>query len=111
MGATLDVVYTIAKFAPPDGRCSGAAFFAWKLFDLDGSESISREELMAVVGSADFGLHTSKQKLIAKTEKLLNQYDTDGNAELDFEEFIELHKAMHRVFSPAYELFSRLAGK
>jgi hypothetical protein len=24
------------------------------------------------------GLHTSKQKLIAKTEKLLNQYDTDG---------------------------------
>ena len=33
---------------------------------------------------------------------------TDGNAELDFEEFIELHKTMHRVFSPAYELFSRL---
>ena len=24
-----EFVYTIAKFAPPDGRCSGAAYFAW----------------------------------------------------------------------------------
>ena len=103
-----EFVYTIAKFAPPDGRCSGAAYFAWKLFDLDGSNSISREELIAVVDTADFGIHNSRSKLMAKTEKLLNQFDTDGNAELEFEEFIELHKAMHRVFSPAFELFSRL---
>ena len=79
-----------------------------KLFDLDGSESISREELMAVVGSADFGLQKNKQKLISKTEKILNQFDTDGNAELEFEEFIELQRAMHRVFAPAYELYGRL---
>jgi Ca2+-binding EF-hand superfamily protein len=30
---------------------------------------------------------------LAKTEKLLNQFDTDGNAELEIDEFIELHKS------------------
>ena len=54
---------------------------AFAVFDIDGSGSITRSELKRVMKS--LGQSLTRKKLDA----LMHQCDTDGNGEIDFEEF------------------------
>ena len=56
---------------------------AFRRFDIDGSGTITAEEIKGVIGA-------SVQDHI--WVDLLSQADTDGNGEIDIEEFINLMK-------------------
>ena len=60
---------------------------AFKAVDQDGSNTISKRELIKVLRS--MGLKDTKNAL-----ELFNGFDADGNGELDFEEFLHIAKTV-----------------
>jgi len=52
-------------------------------YDVDGSGSVSTEELTAIVAAADLGLSPSE------VQRIVNAADTDRSGEVDFEEFFQ----------------------
>merc|ERR1712070_501726 len=61
---------------------------AFSLFDEDGGGSISADELGAVVRS--LGQDPTEEELT----EMVNEVDTDGNGEIDFEEFCVMMNKM-----------------
>ena len=57
---------------------------AFSLFDQDGSGSIEKEELGAVMRS--LGQNPTEAEL----DDMMNEVDTDGSGEMDFKEFLQL---------------------
>jgi len=61
---------------------------AFKVFDLDGSGTISREEMRQVLGSKDV-----KDLMDVENddiEKMMKEADTNGDGEIDFDEFMAM---------------------
>merc|ERR1719253_828228 len=61
---------------------------AFKVFDLDGSGTISREEMRQVLGSKDV-----KDLMDVENddiEKMMKEADTNGDSEIDFDEFMAM---------------------
>jgi calcium-dependent protein kinase len=56
---------------------------AFNMFDMDGSGSIEREELIQILQSEDMAGVVPKDQLI----KYMSEVDTNGDGEIDFEEF------------------------
>eukprot|EP01118_Nematostelium_gracile_P019968 TRINITY_DN949_c0_g1_i2.p2 TRINITY_DN949_c0_g1~~TRINITY_DN949_c0_g1_i2.p2 ORF type:complete len:157 (+),score=48.53 TRINITY_DN949_c0_g1_i2:90-560(+) len=61
---------------------------AFKVFDRNGDGSISKDELVQVM--KNLGRKLTKQE----AEDMLKSADTDGNGQIDYEEFIRLMKAL-----------------
>ena len=59
---------------------------AFNMFDMDGSGSIERQELIQILQSEDMAGVVPKDELI----KYMNEVDTNGDGEIDFEEFCEM---------------------
>mmetsp|Transcript_64600 Transcript_64600/g.114914 ORF Transcript_64600/g.114914 Transcript_64600/m.114914 type:complete len:503 (+) Transcript_64600:52-1560(+) len=60
---------------------------AFNLFDRDGNGSISREELRAILAAeVDHAL------LDPYVDEVMNEVDTDGNHQIDFQEFMQMMK-------------------
>ena len=57
---------------------------AFKAFDLDGSGKISKEELKRVLGSND------KKKDYDYYESLIKEADSNGDGEIDYNEFVSM---------------------
>ena len=62
---------------------------AFKKFDTDGSGMLEAEELFQVL--AELGLDVTDEDFIAYARALMEDYDSDGNGELDLEEFRKLY--------------------
>ena len=62
---------------------------AFDKFDADGSDKLERGELLKVL--EELGLDVSDGEFVAFAEALMEDYDADGNGELDFEEFKKLY--------------------
>ena len=62
---------------------------AFDKFDADGSDKLERGELLKVL--EELGLDVSDGEFVAIAEALMEDYDADGNGELDFEEFKKLY--------------------
>mmetsp|Transcript_31631 Transcript_31631/g.51384 ORF Transcript_31631/g.51384 Transcript_31631/m.51384 type:complete len:251 (+) Transcript_31631:76-828(+) len=60
---------------------------AWKLFDLDGDGSISRDELRKLMKST--GQVYTEEELT----RIIEEADEDGNGEIDFNEFLSIMTA------------------
>mmetsp|Transcript_15641 Transcript_15641/g.21933 ORF Transcript_15641/g.21933 Transcript_15641/m.21933 type:complete len:146 (-) Transcript_15641:264-701(-) len=60
---------------------------AWKLFDLDGDGSISRDELRKLMKST--GQAYTEEELT----RIIEEADEDGNGEIDFDEFLTIMTA------------------
>jgi len=59
---------------------------AFRVFDLDGNGKISKEELKKVLGSLEEG---DASKIVGQNiEQLIAEVDTDGDGEIDFDEFM-----------------------
>ena len=56
---------------------------AFNMFDMDGSGSIERQELIHILQSEDMAGVVPKDQLI----KYMSEVDTNGDGEIDFEEF------------------------
>ena len=62
---------------------------AFKKFDTDGSGKLEKGELLNVLG--ELGLDVTDADFVAYAKALMEDYDADGNGELDFDEFKKLH--------------------
>ncbi|XP_013414584.1 calcineurin B homologous protein 1 [Lingula anatina] len=67
--------------------------FAFKMYDLDGDDKISREELLAVLHMM-VGANISEEQLGSIADRTIAEADQDGDSMISFEEFA---KAMERV--------------
>ena len=56
---------------------------AFKLFDVDGSGKISKDEIAYILGT---------EKKSKEIEKLFKKYDTNNDGEIDFKEFVNMMK-------------------
>jgi calcium-dependent protein kinase len=56
---------------------------AFKLFDVDGSGKISKEEIAYILGTG---------KKSSEIDKLFKKYDTNNDGEIDFKEFVNMMK-------------------
>ena len=56
---------------------------AFKLFDVDGSGKISKDEIAYILGT---------EKKSKEIEKLFKKYDTNNDGEIDFKEFVSMMK-------------------
>jgi len=57
---------------------------AFKIFDVDNSETITTDELLLVM--KNLGMMATKEEV----KEMLSEVDEDGSGEIDFEEFAEL---------------------
>ena len=62
---------------------------AFDRFDTDGSGKLEKGELLNVLGELD--LDVTDADFVAYAKALMEDYDADGNGELDFDEFKKLH--------------------
>lgn len=60
--------------------------FAFRMYDLDGDDKISREELLAVL-TMMVGANISEDQLISIAERTILEADTDADNLISFEEF------------------------
>ncbi|CAH1792236.1 unnamed protein product [Owenia fusiformis] len=67
--------------------------FAFKMYDLDEDDKISREELLAVLHMM-VGANISEEQLGSIADRTLSEADKDGDSKISFQEFQE---AMERV--------------
>lgn len=67
--------------------------FAFKMYDLDGDDKISREELLAVLHMM-VGANISEEQLGSIADRTITEADLDGDQHISLEEFV---KAMERV--------------
>ncbi|XP_023320702.1 calmodulin isoform X2 [Eurytemora carolleeae] len=96
-----------------DGDMDEDELEEWKtifnLFDVDGDQSITGEELGVVLRS--MGQNPSEQEL----EQMINEMDEDGSGTVDFEEFVILMKRKtadneadgHDDIEEAFKIFDR----
>ena len=90
-------------------------FFAYKLFDQDGSLEVDRKELVEVLESLYVNRKKTLQsaweeskpnaggRLNKKAQKLINQIDDNASATIDLQEFKRLVHSYPNVMAPAYE--------
>jgi len=64
----------------------GKLRFAFKLYDLDDDERITKEELLAVLQMM-VGENISEDQLLSIAERTILEADTDGDGMISFEEF------------------------
>lgn len=67
--------------------------FAFKMYDLDGDDKISREELLAVLHMM-VGANISEEQLGSIADRTIAEADQDGDGMIGFEEF---SRVMERV--------------
>jgi len=60
--------------------------FAFRMYDLDGDDKISKEELLAVL-TMMVGANISSDQLLSIAERTIMEADTDQDALISFEEF------------------------
>lgn len=65
-------------------------FQAFKMFDLDASGKISKDELKEVLGKNDFYQNSNN----SFWENIIKEADKDGDGEIDYTEFIEMMDKM-----------------
>lgn len=64
---------------------------AFRAFDLDGDGKITKEELAQVMNGGEAGsVEEALGKSMKEIEQLIAENDTDGDGELDFDEFMSL---------------------
>ncbi|XP_069116217.1 calcineurin B homologous protein 1-like [Argopecten irradians] len=67
--------------------------FAFKMYDLDGDDKISRDELLAVLHMM-VGDNITEEQLGSIADKTISEADIDGDNQISFEEFVT---AMERM--------------
>ncbi|KAL5008018.1 hypothetical protein ScPMuIL_013599 [Solemya velum] len=67
--------------------------FAFRMYDLDGDDKISREELLAVLHMM-VGANISEEQLGSIADRTISEADIDGDDHICFQEFV---RAMERV--------------
>ena len=78
---------------------------AFNKYDADGSGSISPEELRHVI--AELGEDLASHEV----DKLIKEADTDGDGDINYQEFVELMKARKRLLAIASKLANRKNDK
>jgi calcineurin B family protein 1 len=77
----------------------GKLQFAFKLYDLDDDDRISRDELMAVLQMM-VGENISEEQLMSIAERTILEADTDGDGMISFDEFskvLERSEVEHKM--------------
>lgn len=67
--------------------------FAFRMYDLDGDDKISKDELLSVLHMM-VGANISEEQLGSIADRTISEADTDGDNQISFEEFVQ---AMERV--------------
>lgn len=67
--------------------------FAFRMYDLDGDNQISKEELLAVLHMM-VGANISEEQLGSIADRTINEADLDGDKQISFDEF---KQAMDKV--------------
>lgn len=62
--------------------------FAFRMYDLDGDEMISQNELLAVL-SMMVGSNISQDQLVSIAQRTISEADTDKDGLISFEEFVQ----------------------
>lgn len=81
--------------------------FAFSVYDLDGSGFIDASELRKIIRATNM---SSEKQIERKVEWLMRQCDTDGDANISYEEFTQLAKKFPNIVFPAYNLAGSMAG-
>jgi len=63
--------------------------FAFRMYDLDGDDKISKEELLAVL-TMMVGANISSEQLVSIAERTIMEADADKDDLISFEEFVEV---------------------
>jgi len=63
--------------------------FAFRMYDIDGDEKISKEELMAVL-TMMVGKNIGAEQLLSIAEKTISEADTDRDNLISFDEFVKV---------------------
>ena len=74
------------------------------MYDLDGDDRISKEELLAVL-TMMVGANISEDQLISIAERTIMEADTDKDSLISFEEFKKVRKkkkSTEKTFIPVY---------
>jgi len=67
----------------------GKLKFAFKLYDLDDDDRITKEELLAVLQMM-VGENISEEQLMSIAERTIMEADTDGDGSISFDEFAKV---------------------
>ena len=67
--------------------------FAFRMYDLDGDDKISRDELLAVLHMM-VGANISEEQLGSIADRTIHEADLDGDKQISFDEFVQ---AMEKV--------------
>lgn len=62
---------------------------AFKMYDLDGDDKISRDELLAVLHMM-VGANISEEQLGSIADRTITEADKDGDQHISFEEFVSV---------------------
>ncbi|VDI10672.1 serine/threonine-protein phosphatase 2B regulatory subunit [Mytilus galloprovincialis] len=63
--------------------------FAFRMYDLDGDDKISRDELLAVLHMM-VGANISEEQLGSIADRTIHEADTDGDKQISFDEFKQI---------------------
>jgi len=92
-----DFVHVLAHFRPIKKEIHGSKLnsrmeklhFAFRMYDLDGDDKISKEELLAVL-SMMVGANISSDQLVSIAERTIMEADQDKDELISFEEFVRV---------------------
>lgn len=78
--------------------------FAFDVFDVDGSGSISRDELIKILKATHAHLASNESALLRKADAIMLQGDKDGDGEISYEEFVKVSKRFSNILFPIFKL-------
>jgi len=82
--------------------------FAFSVYDEDGSDSISKDELMRILQANH--LASSTDEVSRKADVIMKQADKDGNGVIGFDEFVIVSKRFPNILYPAYALSKKMGS-
>merc|ERR1712059_155066 len=87
-----DFVRVVAHFRPVKNKLNTRMeklHFAFRMYDLDGDDKISKEELLAVL-TMMVGANISPEQLLSIAERTILEADEDKDDLISFEEFVKV---------------------
>nr|CAH7732602.1 unnamed protein product [Callosobruchus chinensis] len=86
-------MHVLAHFRPIKRNKENKLNFAFKMYDLDNDDMISKDELLAILHMM-VGTNISEEQLTSIAERTILEADEDGDQMISFEEFC---KALQRT--------------
>lgn len=82
------------------------AEYAFKLFDMDNSGSIDREELIKILMATH--MSTDPSQVESKVDAIMRQGDTDGSGELEVDDFHQVAERFPNIIFPKYNHVAKI---